>query len=226
MLDDNETMFEQLKAGGFKTLGESSHFYFCDRKRAPDSCPDVVGWMKSNITQGVDEWDNAGALNIPESNHDSAGPRIVKRTIAKLDELAKADGKFAMMVHLFEPHSTYMEHPGMPPITEHGDGALMQKYDYEVAFEDGQIGELLAALDKNGLAKTTTVILMSDHGEAFGVHSGEAGYFHGMSLYNELLHVPLMFRVPGAKPQVRDDVVELVDMAPTIAALFGVAPPK
>src|ERR1700709_2839455 len=46
-----------------------------------------------------------------------------------------------------------------------------------------------------------------------------------MSLYTEVLHVPLIFRVPGVKPAMRDDVVELVDMAPTIAALFGVTPP-
>ncbi len=50
-------------------------------------------------------------------------------------------------------------------------------------------------------------------------------YFHGMSLYSEVLHVPLMFRVPKVKPAMRDDVVELIDMAPTIAALFGVTPP-
>ena len=56
-----------------------------------------------------------------------------------------------MIVHLFEPHSTYMEHDGLP-YTEHGTAALEQKYDYEIAFEDGLIGQLLDALDKTGLA--------------------------------------------------------------------------
>ena len=69
VLDDNDTLFEALKPAGFRTIGESSHFYFCDRKKYPDTCGDVVSWMKSNITQGADEWDNTGALNIPESNH-------------------------------------------------------------------------------------------------------------------------------------------------------------
>ena len=45
---------------------------------------DVAAWMKSNITQGADEWNNDGALNIPESNRDIAGPRILKKTVAKL----------------------------------------------------------------------------------------------------------------------------------------------
>jgi arylsulfatase A-like enzyme len=226
ILDDNELLFEVLKPAGFRTLGSTSHFYYCDRVKAPDSCKDVVTWMKSNIQQGADEWDNDGALNIPESNRDVAGPRIVKKSIAKLDELAKADTKFAMLVHLFEPHSTYVEHEGFP-ITERKTAALAQKYDYEIAVEDRLIGELLDALDKNGLAKTTTVVVVSDHGEAFGVHrfAGQQMFFHGQTLYRELIHVPLMFRVPGVSPRKTSDVVQLIDLSPTIADLFDVKPP-
>ena len=69
---------------------------------------------------------------------------------------------------------------------------------------------------------------MADHGEAFGVHTSPASRRSSTAttLYNELLHVPLMFRVPGATPCMRDDVVQLIDLAPTIAALFGVTPPR
>lgn len=233
VLDDAELLLEVMKAAGFATFGESSHFYFCDRKRYPDTCKDVVSWMASNITQGADEWDNKDALDIyckdcPDSNKDKAGPRIVKKTVAKLEELAKnPDGKFAMVMHLFEPHSTYMEHEGFP-ITEKGTEALKQKYDYEIAVTDQYIGEVLDALDKTGLAKSTTVIVMSDHGEAFGVHefAGERMFFHGQTLYNELIHVPLAIRVPGQAGRKVENVVELIDLAPTIAALFGVPPSK
>jgi arylsulfatase A-like enzyme len=223
ILGDNDTLFEALHGAGFHTIGESSHFYFCD-----DHCTDVKNtdgtMMRTNIIQGADEWDNAGALPIPGSNHDSAGPRIVAKTIKKLDELAQSKQKFAMIVHLFEPHSTYMEHDGFK-YTQHGTAALVEKYDYEIAFEDELVGQLLDQLERSGLAKDTTVVVMADHGEAFGVHPGEAGFFHGMTLYDELLHVPLMFRVPGAKPCTREEVVQLVDLAPTIAALFGVSSP-
>ena len=226
ILEDNDLWFEAMKTGGFTTIGETSHFYFCDRVKHPDACKDVVSWMKPNALQGSDEWDNSGAEDIPGSNHDIAGPRIVKKAIARLDKLATEKTKFAMLVHFFEPHSTYMEHDGFK-ITEHGDASLAQKYDYEVAFEDGIIGQLLDELDKTGLAKTTTVVLMADHGEAFGVHTfaGQRMFFHGQTLYSELLHVPLMFRVPGAAPCKRTDVVQLLDIAPTIAALFGVKAP-
>ena len=226
--DENDTLFEALHPAGFTTIGESSHFYFCDHEKYPDTCGDVKNTdgkpMRTNAIQGADLWDNRDAKSIPESNHDTAGPRIAEKTVAKLGELAGAKTKFAMIVHLFEPHSTYMEHPGFP-ITEHGTAGFIQKYDYEIAFEDGIVGQILDELDKDGLAANTTVVLMSDHGEALGVHAGEAGFYHGMSLYNELLHVPLIFRVPGVKPHESNDVVQLVDMAPTIAGLFGVTPP-
>jgi choline-sulfatase len=228
VLDDNDLLFEVLKSAGpagFTTIGMSSHFYFCDRKKYPDTCGDVVSWMKSNVTQGADDWDNTGALNIPESNRDTAGPRIMKKTLARLGELAKAGTKFAMIVHLFEPHSTYMEHDGFK-YTERGTAALEQKYDYEIAYDDTLVGQLLDALEQLGLAANTTVVVMADHGEAFGTHivAGKPAYFHGYTLYRELTNVPLMFRVPGAQPAMRDDVVQLIDLAPTIAALFGVAP--
>jgi choline-sulfatase len=225
VLDDNDTLFEVLKPAGFATIGESSHFYFCDRTKYPDSCGGVAPWMTSNITQGADEWDNAGALNIPESNHDIAGPRILKKTLARLDTLARASTRFAMIVHLFEPHSTYMEHEGFK-YTEHGTALLAQKYDYEITYDDALVGQLLDALDASGLAATTTVVVMADHGEAFGAHTvaGKPAFFHGDTLYRELTNVPLMFRVPGAQPAVRDDVVQLIDLAPTIASLLGVPP--
>jgi choline-sulfatase len=231
--DDADMLFEVLKGAGFATYGMSSHFYFCDRVKYPDTCNGVVSWMASNVTQGADEWDNKDALDIyckdcPDSNKDKAGPRTVKKTIAKLEELAKKpDGKFAMLVHLFEPHSTYVTHDGYP-ITERGTEALKQKYDYEIAVTDTYIGELIDALDKTGLAKTTTIVVLSDHGEAFGVHefAGERMFFHGQTLYNELIHVPFIVHVPGQAGRKLDNVVEMIDLAPTVAALFGVPPAK
>jgi arylsulfatase A-like enzyme len=55
--------------------------------------------------------------------------------------------------------------------------------------------------------------------------AGERQFFHGMTLYNEVLHVPLLFRVPGAKPRHVPEVVQLIDLAPTITALFGIKAP-
>ena len=103
-----------------------------------------------------------------------------------------------------------MEHDGLPDHGARHAPRSSQKYDYEIAFEDTLIGELLDALDKTGLAKTTTVVVMSDHGEAFGVHTfaGKQMFFHGQTLYRELLaraaDVP---RARARRRAWRDDVV-------------------
>lgn len=226
VLDDNDLLFEALQEAGLHTAAETSHFYFCDQNKAPTQCTDFKKPKHSNIRQGVDEWNNEGAVDVAPSNKDISAPRIVPRAIAKLGELAQKKQRFAMMVHLFEPHSSYMEHEGYP-ITERGTAALEQKYDYEIAFMDGWIGKLLDALDEQKLSENTMVVVIADHGEAFGTHSmaGDRMFFHGQTLYNELIHVPMMFRLPKVAPRVADDIVQLIDLAPTIVDVVGAAPP-
>ncbi|HUS65877.1 MAG TPA: sulfatase-like hydrolase/transferase [Kofleriaceae bacterium] len=211
VLDDNTTLFEALKAGGIGTSGVASHFYF---ERVP------------GIRQGFDAFDNEGALDIAGSNHDVAAPRIVPKVEAKLAELGAGKDRFALFVHMFEPHSTYMTHDGFP-ITESGTAALEQKYDYEIAFVDQFIGRVLEAIDKAGLRDRAMLVVMSDHGEAFGVHkvAGQKMFFHGQTLYDELLRVPVLVRLPGVKPSVVDDPIGLIDVGPTVLDALGLAVP-
>ncbi|HWM86343.1 MAG TPA: sulfatase, partial [Kofleriaceae bacterium] len=208
-LDDNVFLFEVLQAAGIKTEGFASHFYF---DRAP------------GIRQGFDRFDNEGALDIAGSNKDSASPRIVPKVEARLAELAKGKERFALFVHLFEPHSTYMVHQEFPLPSGAG---LSDKYEMEIAFADQWTGRVLDAIEKNGLADRTLVVALSDHGEAFGVHrvAGQKMYFHGQTLYDELLRVPLMMRLPGAKPGAFDDPIMLVDLGPTVLDMLGLAIP-
>jgi arylsulfatase A-like enzyme len=208
-LDDNLLLFEVLQGAGIKTEGIASHFYF---DRAP------------GIRQGFDKFDNEGALDIAGSNKDTASPRIVPKVEARLAELAKSKDRFALFVHLFEPHSTYMTHKEFPLP---GNAGLDEKYDYEIAYADSWAGKILEAIDKNGLTERTLVVVLSDHGEAFGVHrvAGQKMYFHGQTLYDELLRVPLLIRLPGAKPVAIDEPIMLVDFAPTVIDMMGLAVP-
>lgn len=201
------TLFESLKDNGFATAAVTSHFYFT---------------AKRGITQGVDDWDNRGATNLKDSNKDIASPRIVPRAIKKLKALKDGGKNFALFVHLFEPHSTYVKHREYP-ITKRGVAGLRQKYDFEVKYVDKWVGKLLASLGPMGLAENTAIVLFSDHGEAFGEHRF---YFHGQALYGEVLHVPLMISIPGVKPQVVKDRVGLVDVMPTVLDLFKIPPPE
>lgn len=201
------TVFEVLQRQGIHTVGESSHFYFTEDR---------------GIRQGFDLWDNDGATSLRDSNKDVASPRIVPRAIAKLEQLAASKRRFAMFVHLFEPHSTYVKHPGMR-YEKHGVAGLREKYEREVEFVDGWLGKLLDALDRLGLTGRTAVVVFADHGEAFGEHKF---YFHGQALYQEVLHVPLLLRVPGIQPRRIVERVGLIDIAPTLIDLIGQPVPE
>jgi arylsulfatase A-like enzyme len=178
------------------------------------------------LTRGFDEWHNEGALTLHDSNTDSAAPRIAPRVVQKLRALGAGKLRWALWTHFFEPHSRYMEHEEFP-VRSSGLKGLEEKYDGEVSFVDKYIGDVLEGLRQSGLDKTTAVVLFSDHGEAFGEHrfGGERMYFHGQTLYDELLHVPLIIRVPGVAPRVVTDPVGLVDLAPTLLDLVKAARP-
>jgi choline-sulfatase len=203
------TFFKILSEAGIATAATTSHFYF---------------EPKRGITQGVADWDNRDATNLVDSNKDIASPRIVPRAIAKLRALAAAGRRFVLFVHLFEPHSTYVTHPGPEyRITERGVQGLEQKYDFEIRFADSWLGKLLDALEGPGLAGKTAVILFADHGESFGEH--HRTYFHGQDLYNPVIHVPLVVSIPAGPTRVVRDWVPLLDVAPTVLELMGASVP-
>jgi len=207
LLPSNHTFFESLAAAGLKPIGIFSHFYFtADR----------------GINRAFAEWSDDGAGTIAESNKDIASPRIVPRVIARLREAAARKERFVLWTHLFEPHSSYMPHKEFPTSLS-GVPGLMEKYDYEIAFTDMWVKKLLDALKEAGLDRDTAVVIMADHGEAFGEHKN---YFHGQDLFDEQLRVPLVIAVPGKASRTIEADAALVDVAPTLLDLVGVpAPP-
>ena len=103
------------------------------------------------------------------------------------------------------------------------DMQVMQaRYDEELLALDGEIGKLFDELKQRGLWDTTTIVVTADHGEEFFEH-GLMG--HGQSLYDELLHVPLIVKpaksVGGPRGVAVDALLESRRIAPTLAALGG-----
>ncbi len=101
--------------------------------------------------------------------------------------------------------------------------AMRALYRDEVAEVDRQVGRLLAALDANGLAERTVVVVVSDHGEEFWEHGGVE---HGHSVYDEVLRAVWLMRWPGHLPAGHrvPGVASTVDVAPTIQDLARLAP--
>ena len=164
-----------------------------------------------------------------------------------------ANERFFAYVHFREPHFPY--NPPAPFDTQFGASALFPDgladwpvverinteaaagsppsedvvdrvralYDGNFAYVDDLVGQLIRCLEERGLTDNTVLIVTADHGEALFEH----GYIgHNTQLYEESIRVPLLVKLPGQAPRKVEDVVELIDLGPTILELAGVPVPE
>lgn len=99
---------------------------------------------------------------------------------------------------------------------------MKRAYYASTSFMDAQVGRVMEALKKNNLEENTIVVFFGDH----GYHLGEKGkWSKAYSLYELGLRVPLIIAVPKGKAQFTTQVVELLDLYPTLAELCGLPKP-
>jgi arylsulfatase A-like enzyme/tetratricopeptide (TPR) repeat protein len=126
--------------------------------------------------------------------------------------------RFFAWIHLYDPHSPY------DPPAPFDRSSPQAAYRGEVEYTDGELGKFIDFLKEKGLYDRSLIVVAADHGEGLGEH-GEGE--HGLFLYETTIHVPLIIRAP--RPFVRRIIgatVQLVDVAPTILDLLGMAAPK
>jgi arylsulfatase A-like enzyme len=89
---------------------------------------------------------------------------------------------------------------------------------------DWNVGRLLAAVDRAGIARDTLIVFSSDHGEMFGAH----GRVQKMTFYEEAVRVPFLMRWPGVIPggRVTDACLGTPDIMPTVLGLLGLPIPR
>ncbi|HEU4894141.1 MAG TPA: sulfatase [Vicinamibacterales bacterium] len=115
----------------------------------------------------------------------------------------------------------------MPPnwnVSEDGVRATIQAYYASISFLDANVGRVLDALDRLGLAQNTVVVFISDHGYLLG----ERGQWMKQMLFERSARAPLIVAGAGvgAKGQASQRTVEFVDLYPTLADLTGLKPPS
>jgi arylsulfatase A-like enzyme len=104
--------------------------------------------------------------------------------------------------------------------TEEDRQHLINLYDAEISFVDGEIEKVVTELQRLDLWDKTLVLITADHGEAFGEHDK---YYHGLNLYDEVVRVPLIIKPPRSSLRGRliDSQVRNVDIMPTIMDYCG-----
>ncbi len=93
------------------------------------------------------------------------------------------------------------------------------RYLAGLRYVDSVVGEWLRTLEERGDFEHTAVVLLSDHGEAFGEHGR---ILHTTTVYSEMTRVPLVMRLPGYAPRTVTEALTTLDVGPTLCELLGV----
>jgi arylsulfatase A-like enzyme len=196
------TLAERLRAGGFRT-GAFVASYVLNSDR---------GLNQGFETYSDDMHDRA--VRMPQSDEELQlrGDLVVNRALSWLNR--EPSSKFFAWVHLYDAHAPY--NPPEPYRTRYAG----HPYLGEIAFLDNQVKRIVNFLEERSLLDRTLIVVIGDHGEGLGEH-GEP--MHGLFLYESVLHVPLIIRVPHDRMRRRqvDALVRTIDVMPTVLDLLG-----
>ncbi len=172
---------------------------------------------ETGIAAGFDFFDDAMTF----SPHESATSwqrdgNLSREILAKWLDATRSRRIFGFL-HLYEPHSPYT--PPKPYSTGR------DSYDGEISYADSIVGTFLGDLKSRGLYDSALIVVLSDHGEGLGDHGEKE---HGIFLYRESIHVPLLVKLPGQqrKGETIDTTVALTDIVPTILDVIGENDPR
>jgi membrane-anchored protein YejM (alkaline phosphatase superfamily) len=168
------TLAEILRRHGYRTAAFVSSF--------------VLNSMWG-LDRGFDLYDDQVPLDPARRKDLFLLERSGDETVARLLEWLNQNGAhpFFVWLHLYDAHSPY--HSPDPFRSRYAG----RPYDGAIAFEDEQMGRVIARLRALNLYENTLVVLVSDHGESLGEH-GESE--HGFFIYDATLRVPLIVKAP------------------------------
>ena len=139
---------------------------------------------------------------------------------AKKASVDGSSGLVEAQINAVVPVGTVEFEPGDRPL-------LVELYDRDVAEMDRALGRVVAALERQGRLDTTLIVYVADHGEELLDHGwvGHASTSLEAKLVPEILRVPLILAGPGIAAERREELVQQVDVLPTVSRLLGLDDP-
>ncbi len=203
LLPENVTFAEHLKEKGYLTRAVVPYFRFKER---------------SGFSQGFDSWTTVVSSDR-DPVWDPTADLVTDAGREHLDELSLSDGPWLLWLHYFDPHGAYVNHDDQKSFGT----SRVDRYDGEILYTDSHIHRLFEHVRSLGLWDRVAIIVTSDHGEAHGREVDHGHAYHGFSLFDSEIRIPLIVRLPGAKPRVVERSVGLIDVPVTIMDLAGLA---
>jgi arylsulfatase A-like enzyme len=238
--DSLTTLPEALKANGYTTAGYATNFNVAPYFNFHQGFDEYV-YLEPEFVLGAD--DASAKLLLMQfirqriEKMRAMQDEVLPGTAYQDAETVNAaltqwiDGRPASPWFLFvgymDPHDPYFAHPydgsGYARAAhQHPDPseapALRALYDGEITYWDAELGKLLDGLRERGLYDDLTIVVTSDHGEEFNDHGG---FWHGTTLYDEQLRVPLLVKLPQSRRggTVVRHWVQSIDLMPTLLKL-------
>ncbi|MCB0064168.1 MAG: sulfatase-like hydrolase/transferase [Caldilineaceae bacterium] len=212
---------------------------------------DVVPHPSATLGEGSGRFDVKGAIPFPGDDSATHSAFVAQRTMDFLRRQRRSAQPFLCVAGFYSPHSPWvvpqrfldqydpdqLTLPSFPPEVDarrNADAPLETLYSdaqlrsahhgyYAMVSEvDFYVGQLLDTLDEQGLADHTIVLFTSDHGEWLGEH---LRYGKGYPAHDCVSRVPLLMRVPGLAARRVEQIVEAVDVVPTLLDCTGIPTP-
>jgi len=248
--DGVTTLAEVFARAGYETVGVSGNFVHVNEDtglgrgfaRFRVLAPEVDG-QRGDVLLTAQDPSGAGVrLRAPR------GEEVNREVLGLLPE--RGEAPLFLYAHYMEPHAGFDPPPEAlarvlgserrpapmtsdevvdlaragGPLAPELLARMLDLYDGEVAAADAALGSLLDSLEERGWLEQAVVVVLSDHGEEFGEHGG---LFHARTLHGEALWVPLLIvdTRAGAPRGRRQEVVDLLDVGPTVLARAGLPVP-
>lgn len=153
------------------------------------------------FNKGFDIYDDRSCTNI-----DFLGIKNIENNVFEFLNKNK-QSKFFLYLHILEVH----------------DAKNVSEYDKNILYEDEGISIILNKLKELNLAQKTIIIITADHGQEIFDHGN---FGHGYTLYDEVIHVPLIIKIPFINHKIIENQVGSIDIAPTILDLLNISIPE